>query len=97
MGIDWSSQCHAAVTRPLEEKRDALNSSYITLVAAFAVVAAAAAVMLVQHLRRGSDQWQNYAHFLGLTCCGCLFGKSISPVRPAAQLQCNSLSLCTQE
>ncbi len=75
MGVDWSSQCRAAVNRPFDEKRDALNSSYTTLVTAFAVVAAAAAFMLVQHLRCGAEQWKNYARFLGLTCCGCLFGK----------------------
>ena len=75
MGVDWSSQCRAAVNRPFDEKRDALNSSYITLVTTFAVVAAAAAFMLVQHLRCGAEQWKNYARFLGLTCCGCLFGK----------------------
>ena len=51
MGVDWSSQCRAAVNRPFDEKRDALNSSYITLVTTFAVVAAVAAFMLVQHLR----------------------------------------------
>ena len=91
MGIDWSSQCRAAVTRPLEEKRDALNSSYITLVAAFAVVAAAAAVMLVQHLRCGSEQWPKYAHFLVLTCCGCLFGKTKSPVDSTRPYCCATL------
>ena len=76
MGADWSSRCNAAVNRPLAEKRFALNSSYITLVGAFAVVAAISAFMLVRHVRYGVHQWRKYARFLGLTFFGCLFGKA---------------------
>ena len=74
MGVDWSKQCLAASSRPLAEKRDATNSSYYSLVAAYALVAAVSFYMLMSHLRLRTERWANYAKFLGLSCAGSLLG-----------------------
>lgn len=74
MGVDWSKQCLAASSRPLPEKRDATNSSYYSLVGAYALVAAVSFYMLVRHLRLRIERWANYAKFLGLSCAGSLLG-----------------------
>jgi hypothetical protein len=74
MGIDWSKQCYAARAQEPARRLSAVNSSFYTLVAAFAVVALASAFKLLRHVRAPTDLWKQYVWFVGLTCVGNLLG-----------------------
>jgi hypothetical protein len=90
MGVDWSKQCQTASSRPLAEKRNALDSSYYTLVAAYALVAVLSFGMIVRHLRSRAELWRNYAPFLVLTCAGSVLGELMSAWQAASELLLNA-------
>ncbi len=74
MGADWSKLCQTATGRSESDRIAAVNSSYYSLTAAFAVVSALSLCLLLHHLRARIDLWRHYAWFLSLTCAGSLLG-----------------------
>ena len=78
MGVNWSSACAAAQARPLQAALDALYSSNVILLLAYALAAIAFAVRWAQWRRLSPDRcdavWPLYGWFCGLAAAGNLFG-----------------------